>query len=256
MPLIVSLQHLGGISDQLRTALLGNVSALLSFAVSYDDAHLIATALAAGREGQIERASVRSRLDRDGEIEMTSWSHPVLDATGRPLRLSPSGWEQIATAENGQAQVVALYDVARRCGTERLYVRAADSERPVEIRTYVRCLSRRNYRLGGPRLQLVVSFPRPFIATTVRTSSSDLVRRYTKMLMDLPVQHCLARIGSDAPQFVRVTDLSIPAARAEGDPVSPDVATQVRALIDWREAQIAQISQGYSAEGVDDGSIR
>jgi hypothetical protein len=274
--LLVALQHFDGISGRLRSALLGNASALFCFAQGYDDARAVAAAITAGRSGRLERVEVRASGGRDAEP--ARWRHPVEDPQGRPLRLSGEAWADLS-AEQGRSRpaIPLLYRLARECGIGRLYVTAPDGGQPFEIQDYVAGLHPAEYRLEGPRLSLSVFFPMPSLTGVERSSESDEVRRYARLIQDLPVQHCLMRLPGAEPRVVRIADVPSPNAEqlAEEPPVS--AATQVGELLSWRERNLSALgrpgAKGSGAsdevdesdevgddleddEGVDDGSIR
>jgi hypothetical protein len=253
-----ALQFIAGISHELRDAMFGNIAALMTFALSFEDARLVATALSAGRSGAIERVEVKSKPDRaTGEVERALWSHAIFDANGRALRINEAGWREVSLHRDGRAQLGCLRTIAAASGSTRLYVKAPDTGAPVEIRQYVSALSAEEFWLTGPRLQLVVTFPRPQISGVVKTSDADLIRRYTGLIQELPVQHCILRLAGEQPRVVKVADVHIPPPEEPPASSTGALRERVRELLAWRDDQTKRRCQGYAVqETEDDGSIK
>jgi hypothetical protein len=133
----------------------------------------------------------------------------------------------------------------------RLYVLALDTGEPVELRQYVAGLPPTSYRIEGPSLQLVVSFPRPRFTAVERESESDVARAWTARLQELPVQHAVLKVAQAGVGIMRVVDVPDPAVDARRRAVflaasvaaNGQAATEIAATLEWREAEVERLGE-------------
>lgn len=242
----LSFQYLKGISDELRTALFGNLAWSLAFAMDYEDAKHLASAVATGNADTLLRAELQPIVDKaTGDIETMTRAHPIEDQFGERLRLSPWVTPDFESTD-GRAQIAALYRLCAPSGRTRLYVRDPHAHVPVELYRYVSALDPEDFWLTTPRLHLVVQFARPKVSGVEKTTDADLVRQYTRLVQDLPVQHSLARIAGEAPHVVRIKDIQLSSAPAVPGPSVNDLTAEVERLVKAREAGIARVCRGLA----------
>ncbi|WP_395137903.1 type IV secretory system conjugative DNA transfer family protein [Armatimonas sp.] len=253
--MLVACQHLGQLSDELRESLLAITSVRAFFRLGYDDARVIAASLAAGTGGEVVTVEATSQLKKDvktGEMigPWTAMQHPILDAWGNELRLSngawkdfllgrivqlpkyetdfvmpweklPDGWEKSTPSWEELPEIWEfdpidrLLELARLSRMPRLYVHAADTGEPVELRRYIARLSRQQYRVAGSApLRLAVLFPKPKLSVVTRITESERRDRWVRLLMELPTARAVVVLAPEAPvitQVVKVPDPATPA---------------------------------------------
>ncbi|MBV9852129.1 MAG: type IV secretion system DNA-binding domain-containing protein [Armatimonadetes bacterium] len=223
--LLVACQHLSQLSDGLRAALLANAAVQAFFRLGYADARLAAGAIAAGTGERVERVAVDvARRGAEGEPE--AWAtirHVVRDGRGEPVALSPAAaaafrdlTRNAEWRDDGAAQVEALLRLARMSGEGRLYVHAADTKAPAELRRYVRGLAPDDHwleiggREGAGPVTLAVSFPRPRLSVVSRETEAERERAWTRELASLPVRHAALRLAGGAAAVVEVAKVPDP----------------------------------------------
>ena len=216
--LLAAAQNLGQMSGPLREAML-SAGVQISFRLSPGDARLVAASLSAGTEPTVARVRAEGPLPGKpgSQAQRSTCVHALRDGSGRPLRLNPVAWQRLRTEElfrlpgeqaGADDPLDAASRLAARHGVPRLYVRAADTGKPVEVRRYVSGLAPASYWVDGPRpLALVVSFPTPRLTGAERRGESDAVRGWIRTLQGLPVQHAILRIGGGEPAVFRVDDV-------------------------------------------------
>jgi hypothetical protein len=135
----------------------------------------------------------------------------------------------------------------------------------VELGQYVRGLPVGAYRVDGPSLTLVVTFPRPRLTGVERSNESETARAWTGCLQSLPVQHAVLRIDGGEGSVVRVVD--VPAQQVEQARIERFVSasvmangqteSEIDAVIRWRQEQVERLATGRGGrrEEVDDGSL-
>jgi hypothetical protein len=266
----VAMQHLSQISDSLRETLLAIAAVQVFFRVGQNDSRLIAHSLAVGTEPRVTRlvASLPPSDRETGEWERTTVVHLVRDPFGKALRLSPAGWDRFrAPTPSGGEPVAALLALARAGGVPRLYVQAPDTGEPVELRAYLAGLRPKDFWFTGPApLKLVLAFPRPRLTGVERWTETDAGRAWTRCLMDLPVQHAVVRVASQAPEVIKIADVPTPnpdraqLARflAESGALNGQSAAQIEAARHGRAASMARLIRGGPAldpEEEEDGSL-
>ena len=259
--LMVATQHFDQISPSLQAALLANAAVQCYFHLSHADARSIAASLAAGTSEHVTRL----RLDvdgvdrRTGQATSTLWRHAVYDAWGCPLRLTPEQLAQLRQRDLfGGDAVRELYALAQASGYDRLYIKAADSGQPVELRRYVKGLSSTDFWVDGPCLELVVRFPRPRLSGVERSGESDAVRGWVGVLQDLPIRHCVLQLAGRTPQIVRVVDVpdcvwtpEIEAYAEKARRANGQTAEEVQSTRARRLAQLERIARGQSEAAAD-----
>jgi hypothetical protein len=242
--LFAATQHLAALPDGLRAALLANCSLRIFLRLGPEDARSAAAALAAGREERLGRVVLESeREDRDtGEVPRAKWSHPILDAKGRPLRLNPPGYEELTTNEFTFEEAVGhVSRLAAQSGRRRLYVRDPVTREAVALNRYIAGVPSEDCRIEGPVLSLVISFPRPRISGTDRDTEADGIRRLARALQDLPVQRAVVSVAGAPPELVRIADVPAPSLspgrlarymeeirKARGQPEGAEALMEVR----------------------------
>jgi hypothetical protein len=261
--LLVAWQHLAQVSDELRSALLANTAVQLFFQMGYTDAKLVAASLAAGSEPRVVRltASVDREEGLTGLPELTYWRHPIRDPFGRRLQI-PAAARRGAGSGSGRVPLSALPGLTGGAG--RLYVHAADTGAPVELSRYVAKLTATDFWIEGPRLTLVVAFPRPRLTGVERWSESDAVRDWAGRLQALPLQHAALRLAGHGTGVLRVVDVPTPAISpaASGAYISRAMGAngqsrpEIEATLAEREAAVERLAHGRATrQEVDDGSI-
>jgi len=265
--LLVACQHLAGISDDLRSALLANAAFQSFFRLGQVDAHHVAGSLAAGVQHRLARLTVSSdRRSRADGAEIQEMRHRVLDDRGRPMRLCPDGWSRLLAGGRLYSDGVrALRELAATSAPHRLYVRAADRDVPVEIGRYTAGLPSDAVRVEGPSpLELIVRFPRFRVSGTERVSASDVAGGWMRVLQDLPVQHAVVRVAGGAARITRVKDVPLPSGVSKAERYvlastgangqSPDAIDDI---VQWRQGEIDRLvgrtSLGW--EDASDGSL-
>jgi hypothetical protein len=264
--LLLATQHLAGLSDELRTAILGNAGLITTFRVSHADAKLFAASLAAGTPTRITRASLKSDAGRTARRAL--WRHPLRDANGQILRLGAALWQQLRAHDLfGTGALGALQQLAAAHGISRLYLTDPVTETPVALTQYVSGLAAEDYWIDGPApLELVVTFPRPLLDGVERYSEADALRQWTGVLEGLPVQHTVVRIGGQTAGIVKIANVSTPvqdaadAAYREAVLLANGQSPQgVAETLAWRQAEVERVSRGaHSRNGkkeAHDGSI-
>ena len=151
-------------------------------------------------------------------------------------------------------------------GFPRLYVKDADTRRPVEIRSYTSGLPAEDLAIAGPvPLRLVITMPRPKCSGIERLRESDAVRAYSRTLQHLPVRHAFVTVMGQELGVVQIADAPDPAPdperanyieavrRAHGQSAADIQATDLA-----RETAIADLRSGqrFTQEEGDDGSLR
>lgn len=266
---LAACQHLSQLSDALQATLLNNTAVQAFFRVGPRDAHLVANALAVGTEARVTRVVADlASVDRvTGQPERTERAHRILDAYGRPLRLSGAAWQCLGREQQrGPAALAYLLQEARAIPPGRLYVQSPVTDEPVELRAYVAGLRPEDYYLAGPApLQLVVLFPKPRLSGIERASEAEASRTWTRCLLDLPVQHAVLRLAGEPAQVIRVADVPTPAVDraqlkrflAACRAVNGQSAAEIEAARHWRAAQIERLARGHAGplEEVDDESL-
>ena len=197
--LLSACQDIAQLGGPLREAML-SANVQISFRLSPSDARLVAASLAAGTESSVVR--VRAEADtphrRGGQTPYSTCLHTLRDPAGRPLRLDAVSWERLQSEEMfrlprihgpsiGEDPLAAISRLATKQGVRHLYVRAADSGEPIEVRRYVAGLDPASYWVGGPQpLSLAVSFPTPRLTGAERRGEADVARTWTCLLQSLP----------------------------------------------------------------------
>ncbi len=236
--LLAAAQNMSQMSGPLREALL-SANVQISFRLSPADARTVATSLAAGTESSVVRVRAEAQPPRrqGGPAPHSTWRHLLRDASGRPLRLDPAAWERLQAdalfrlpgtggANSGEDPLGTISRLAARHGVARLYVRAADTGEPVEVRRYVAGLKPASYWVEGPRpLWLAVSFPTPRLTGAERRGEADAARSWIRILQGLPKQHAVLRVGGGNLVVMRVAD--VPETSLES--VGPYLAAALRA---------------------------
>ena len=176
--LLVACQHLAQLSERLREALLSNTSVRAFFRLGYQDARIVASALAAGTGEDVlaVQAEVLSKKDRTtGHTAYVEIPHPIVDGYGRPLRVSEEALAELLalrlSAAHRPVQTAKVVESSLRkselapanqaifskalqeitpldrlrllaaySGISRLYVHAAGTGDPVEVGTYIQGL--------------------------------------------------------------------------------------------------------------------
>ena len=218
--LMSACQDLAPLGGPLREAML-SANVQISFRLSPSDARLVAGSLAAGTEPSVARVRAEAEPPgrRGGRAPRSTCLHTLRDHSGRPLRLDGPTWEQLRAEDMfrlpgihgpsaGADLLGAISSLAAKQGVGRLYVRAADTGEPVEIRRYVAGLNPASYWVDGPQpLSLVVSFPTPRLTGAERRGEADAARAWTRILQSLPRQHAVLRVGGGKPVVLRVADV-------------------------------------------------
>jgi Helicase HerA, central domain/TraM recognition site of TraD and TraG len=265
---LVACQHLAQLSESLRAALLANAAVQAFLRLGYADAKLVAASLAVGAEPRILRLVANTdREDRKTERpETVEQRHPIRDAYGRPLRLSPTAWEKVRGNHLfGRDSVRDLQTLVATAGVTRLYVRAADTGAPVALKEYIAGLPATDYWIDGPALQLVVVFPRPRLTGVERWNESDATRAWTRCLLELPVQHAVLRVAAGEAGLIRVVDVPSPKVNRTRHEQFMEACSatagqsceEIQATLQWRQQQVERIATGHTdgEEEADDGSL-
>jgi len=264
--LLVAFQHLGGISPELRQALLANAAVQVFFRQGHADANLVAEQLALGTAPSLARAvAAPERADpATGLPPRLQWKHRIEDPAGRPLRVSGGSGPEEDGWWGGGDPVDDAYALARRAGIRRLYVRAADTGEPAELAGYVSGLEPGEYWVERPRLRLAVAFPRPRLTAVERWGAREAALAWGRLLRDLPVQEAVVRVPGEEPALMRVADVAPPGTQsgplrafaAASRSANAQPAAEVRETLRWRETGIEAVAAGRRPdEEVDDGSI-
>jgi hypothetical protein len=159
-----------------------------------------------------------------------------------------------------------LQALTRGSGLSRLYVHAADSNEPVEIREYVAGLPETGYWVEGPRLHLVVSFPRPRFTGVKQWTAAEATRHWTGVLQNLPVRHAVLRLAGGEPGVIRVASVLTPTVNsrqreqflAKSIAANCQPAAEINATLEYRQQQVERLAAGgsiQSQEEGDDGSL-
>ena len=218
--LLSACQDIAQLGGPLREAML-SANVQLSFRLSPSDARLVAASLAAGTEPSVAwvRAEAEPPGRRGGPVPRSTCLHTLRDQSGRPLRLDAASWERLRAEEMfrlprlqgpsaSEDPLAGISRLAARQGVGSLYVRAADTGEPVEVRRYVAGLDPACYWVDGPQpLSLAVSFPTPRLTGAARRGEADAARAWTRILQSLPKQHAVLRVGGGEPVVVRVADV-------------------------------------------------
>ena len=257
--LLAACQHLAALGAPLRSALLGNTAIQAFFRLGPEDARLVAASLAAGAEACVTRveAGLAGVDRRTGRPVPATWRHVVRDASGVPQRAAPGDWERLR--RDGLFGVGG--PLAGLRGAGRLYVRAADTGQPIELRRYVEGLAPEEYWLDGPApLALVVAFPRPRLTGVRRTTEADAARAWTRALQDMPVQHAALRVAGAAPAIIRVADVpERPPAGGDWERVLAarrQRPAEVEAAAQWRRERVEAAVAGAKPPGGSVGKRR
>jgi hypothetical protein len=264
---MLAAQHLDQLSERLRSTVLANCAVSVFFRLGHADARLAAGSLAVGAEARVTRLTVSvDKEDRkSGAPECAEWRGEIRDPFGRALRLHPGAWDAVGWLTTSGAQ--ALERVQRICaatGVSRLYVERPDTGDPVELNHYIAGLNPSEYQITGPKLELIVRFPRPRITAVERSGESEAVRSWTHHLEYLPVQQAALRLAGQPPQIIRVVD--VPDLRVSDREraafVRASIATngqsteEAAAVLQARRDQVARVAGGRSpANEADDGSL-
>jgi len=147
----------------------------------------------------------------------------------------------------------------------RLYVRAPDTNEPVEVSRYLAALSPGEWRLGGPApLTLSIFFPKPRLRIVGQQTESERQQAWTRTLMDLPVQQAVLATADQGqrygqgrgqePAVIRVVDVRSLDALAEAAAVSLERYLSAAAVAGgqslreiesthrWREEQVESVA--------------
>lgn len=261
--LMVATQHLNGLSEELRAALMANTAVQLFFRLGIVDQKLVASSFATSSEQSISRIVVSTpTLKKDQPLPYATWSHQVYDVFGNPLRSSPASWKSLTTTPGDK--VVELIKAARRAGKGRLYVKCPITGVPIEMYQYSRQCPINSYSVTGPvPISFVVRFPKPKVVSVERASESDLSREWGRILLGLPIQHCAVRIAGRKPRVVRVDNVNPPKPSHDLQPYIAEAIrancqseSQVTEGLARRIADVARISgRRMGTGGSDDGSI-
>ena len=133
----------------------------------------------------------------------------------------PDGWEKSVPSWE-ELPVIwefdpidRLLELARISRIPRLYVHAADTGEPIELRRYIARLSRQQYRVAGSApLRLAVLFPKPKLSVVTRVTESERRDRWTRLLMELPTARAVVVLAPEAPVITQVVDVPDPATPA------------------------------------------
>lgn len=257
--LLAATQHLAGLSPELRAALLANAGVQASFQTGYDDAKLLAASFAVGADDTLSGASlsVASHDRATGQPVRTTCRHPVRDGQGHAIRLSGAAWAKLrrheATAPPGkESSLKKVQSLAAEAGIPRLYVHAADTDKPVALSKYVQGLPQDDYWFDGPApLELIVSFPRPKFTSVRRSSATDLSGQWTRDIHQLPTQQAVVRVRGSDPEIIRIVDVEASdgsASHAEWTVAARRAGAQsweeITATAKWRRDQVDQIAAG------------
>lgn len=216
---VVACQHLGQLGPGLREALLANAAVQAFLRLGHADARLVGQWLALGSEPRLARVvAAPERPDpRASRSPRAEWSHVVRDLAGRPLRLNGEGWGWVERERLfGSDPAEALCQAAAAAGVPRLYVRAADTGEPVELRRYVAGVPEEDYRVEGPILRLVISMPRPRLAGSDLSGEAEAARNWARRLEGLDVRQAVIRLAGGQPQACRIDEVGDPAVPSEG----------------------------------------
>ena len=206
LPLFAAFQHLSQISPELREALLSNTAVQTFFRLGFDDSRIVANALAAGAPSAVER--VVANFEKPTTAE---WPHQIYDPAGQPLRLPAAAWQRFqAGGTTGVTAVRRLYKLAAASGIRKLYVHAADTGQPTDLRSYLCGTDDLDCEIVGPRLGLTIRFPRPKLTGIERTSTAETVSRWIQVLQNLPIQRAVIRIAGAEPGVVKIADVILP----------------------------------------------
>lgn len=255
--LLAASQHLTGMSAELRAALLGNTAVRVFFRLGPNDARTVAGTLAVGAKEPLCRATVEvaSRDRVTGLTQQSVWRHPILDARGNTLQLSPDAWDDfrrrqmVASPGDGYA-LRRVQELAGSSGMLRLFVCAADTGGYVALTKYVADLPETDYWFDGPApLELTVSFPKPRFLHAQKRTSSDLAERWADALVNLPVQHAAVWLLSGEQGIMRVVDVpNVAALQPEQSPWADCACGQTWEeaweTAEWRDAQIEEVASG------------
>lgn len=257
--LLAATQHLAGLSPELRAALLANAGVQASFQTGYDDARLLAASFAVGADDTLSGASlsVASHDRATGQPVRTTCRHPVRDGQGHVIRLSGAAWTKLrrheATAPPGkETSLKEVQSLAAEAGIPRLYVHAADTDKPIALSKYVQGLSQDDYWFDGPApLELIVSFPRPKFTSVRRSSATDLSGQWTRDIHRLPTQQAVVRVRGSDPEIIRIVDVETSdgsASHAEWTVAARRAGAQsweeITATAKWRRDQVDQVAAG------------
>lgn len=208
--LAAATQTLNGIPEELRSTLMGNAACKIFMQLGGEDARRVAGDLAVGSEPRLDRVTVSAAeiVRETGSPVMTEWRHPVLDARGKRMRVTP--WNPPRPVGPGaRSPLDTLEQIARACG-RRLYVLSPETRESYPLREYLRGLRPGSYRFEGPDLTLVVSFPRPKFSGLQRVSDAEITRSLARTLQDLPVQGAVVSAEGSPPQVIRIVDVPSP----------------------------------------------
>ena len=257
--LLAATQHLAGLSTELREALLANAGVQASFQTGYEDARLLAASFAVGADDTLSGASVSvASHDRvTGQPVQTTWRHLVRDGQGKSMRLSATAWAKLrrheATAPPGKSTALKkVQSLAADAGATRLYVHAADTNKPVALSKYVLGLSQDDYWFDGPApLELIVSFPRPKFTSIRRSSATDLAGQWTRSIHQLPTQQAVVRVRGSEPEIIRIVDVeasdgivSYPEWTAAARRAGAQSWEEIAATAEWRTDQVDNVAAG------------
>lgn len=217
--ILAACQHLDQLSPELRASLLTNPGVKAFFRQGPADARLAAATLATSMEARVQRLSVEADTPRtEGDPVIAQLPHAIRNASGQRLRLDPGSWSRVSTANTGTARLAALMQVCREAGAPRLYVNAADTGDPAELRAYLAGVPASDFTVSGPApLRLIVGFPRPKVGGVERLSEGEAQRQYARRLLQLPMQHAVLSLLGKEAGLVRVADVPDPEPSPELD---------------------------------------
>ena len=173
------------------------------------------------------------------------------------MRLSATAWAKLrrheATAPPGKSTALKkVQSLAADAGTARLYVHAADTNKPVALSKYVLGLPQDDYWFDGPApLELIVSFPRPKFTSVRRSSATDLADQWTRSIHQLPIQQAVVQVRGSEPEIIRIVDVEA----SDGSVFHPEWTAAARragaqsweeiaATAEWRTDQVDNVAAG------------
>ena len=267
--LVTCCQHLGQLSNELRTALLANAAVQAFFRLGPEDARAAASSFAAGTGERVSiiAADVAKR-DSDGKVE--TWaetSHVLRDGWGEPVALSPAAWTafcEVAREATGAQQLEAIQRLATVSAAGRLYVRSAGMNAPAEVNGYLQGVSPDAYEVRGPApVRLTVSFPKPRLSIVSKVTEAERERRWVRHLTGLPVRRAALRLAGGMPGIAEMVSVPDPLTDSGSEhllsaavAVSGQSAREVEEAVRWRQEQVERVTSGTPERGGGDARNR
>ena len=217
---MVACQHLSQLSEKLKTTLLTNADARIMFRMgSHADAKKVADELTEGEAETVGRCQVSRETGSGARLSLRK--QEVYDEHGASLRLVGEEKEALFwSGLFGQKPIEQVYALANAGKVKRLYVIEPVTTAKVELSHFLHGLRAEDYwfETSEKGLLLVIGHPRLKVSNVEHWTKSDSAAQWAKTLMELPIQHCVYKVGGQAPVLVRVTSIKAPGRLQKDDP--------------------------------------